>query len=114
MGISLEKGEMGVSIALADTIDIACAAELKTLLLEALNSGAEVRVSLEKATGLDVTAVQLLWAAGEQARHSGVAFGLSGQVPEPVACELAEAGFQPFSALAHAEESRGGQVVSNS
>jgi anti-anti-sigma regulatory factor len=114
MGISLDKNDAGVSIALAGTIDISCAAELKKLLLDALNSGADVRISVGDATGLDVTAVQLLWAAERQARQSGVGFCISEPVPDAVSAELAEAGFLSLSALLHAEESTGCQVVSNS
>jgi anti-anti-sigma regulatory factor len=115
MGISLDKSGAGVSIALADTIDISCAAELKSLLIEALSSGADLRISLDDATGLDVTASQLLWAAERQARQSGVGFRFSEPVPDAVSAELAEAGFQPFSALVHAaEESTGCEVVSHS
>jgi anti-anti-sigma regulatory factor len=109
MGVSLDKCDAGVLIALASTIDIACAAELKALLLEALNSSTEVRISLDDATGLDVTAFQLLWAAERQARISGIGFRLSGQIPEPVSIQLAEAGFQSFSAWVHAEECAGVQ-----
>jgi anti-anti-sigma regulatory factor len=114
MGISLDKSGAGVSIVLANTIDIACAAELKALLLEALNSGAEVRISLGDAIDLDVTAIQLLWAAEREAQHSGVGFRLSARGSEPVFAGLAEAGFQSFSAWAHADECTGCKVVVHS
>ncbi len=114
MGISLDKTDAGVSIVLANTIDIVCAAELKALLLEALNSGTEVRISLDDATDLDVTAIQLLWAAGREAQHSGLEFRVSGQGSEPVFSGLAEAGFQPFSAFAHADECARCEVVIHS
>jgi len=96
MGIALETTEAGTLVALEGAIDIACAAELKALLLQALDSGAEVRVSLDAATYLDVTAFQLLWSAAQQARRSGVGFRLSGAVTEPVSSALADAGFQSF------------------
>jgi anti-anti-sigma regulatory factor len=102
MGITLDKTDKGAAMALAGTIDIACAAELKTLLLEALNSGTEVIISLADAADLDVTAFQLLWAAERQARQSGVEFTFSGQAPEPISTALAEAGFQQFSTSVHA------------
>jgi len=53
----------------------AARAELKDLLIEKLKSGSAVYVSLESATGLDVTAVQLLWAAAREAQRVGVEFG---------------------------------------
>jgi anti-anti-sigma regulatory factor len=102
MGISLDKSEAGAVISLAGTIDITCAAELKVLLLEALDSGTEVLISLGDAIDLDVTAIQLLWAAQRQARQSTVGFEVSGQVPEPISTAIAEAGFQPFLTLVHA------------
>ena len=102
MGIDLQTTEAGTLIALEGAIDIASAAELKALLLQALGSGTKLRVSLDAATYLDVTAFQLLWAAAQQARRSGVEFRLSGQVPEPVSATLADAGFQSFLAAVEA------------
>jgi anti-anti-sigma factor len=96
MGIHFEKDEAGSLVVLEGAIDIACAAELKALLLDALNTPGEVRISLDGATYLDVTAFQLLWAAAQQARRSGVGLRLSGQAPTPVSTALAEAGFQSF------------------
>jgi hypothetical protein len=55
-----------------------------------------VRISVKEATYLDVTAVQLLWAAAAQARLCGIGFEVAGEVPEPVEAALAAAGLQPF------------------
>jgi anti-anti-sigma factor len=107
MGVVLEGSETEKVVRLDGAIDIACAVELKTLLLEVLNSGAPVRVSLETASYLDSTAMQLLWAAGQQARKAGVEFQISGQVPEPISTALADAGLEPFSASALAGPMRG-------
>jgi anti-anti-sigma factor len=79
-------------IHLEGAIDIASAAELKEALLKALEGGGEVRVSLDKLTGLDVTAVELLWAAGREAKKAGAAFSLVGQAPGEVLAALADAG----------------------
>jgi anti-anti-sigma factor len=102
MGIALEETGRENVLRLDGAIDIACAAELKAQLMQALAAGTEVRVRLEGATYLDVTAVQLLWAAGQQARRSGAGFGISSPPPAPVAAALAEAGFPPFPSLANA------------
>lgn len=102
MGIALEETDTGIVLRLDGAIDIACAAELKTLLMQALASGTEVRVSLDSAKYLDVTAVQLLWAAERQARRSGIRFGVCAQMPVPVSAALAEAGFLSFPTLANA------------
>jgi anti-anti-sigma regulatory factor len=87
----------GKSVILLDgAIDIVLATELKRLLLEGLAAGAELCVSLETATYLDVTAVQLLWAAEKEAGLSGVPFRVIGPVAETVAAGLMDAGFSPF------------------
>jgi hypothetical protein len=49
-----------------------------------------------------LTAVQLLWAAEQQARRTGVAFRISGQIPDLVSTALAEAGFPSFPASVNA------------
>jgi hypothetical protein len=64
--------------------------------VRALNSGKKVRISLDKATDLDVTAVELLWAAEREASKSGVGFSFAGPVPAEVSAALGEAGIQQF------------------
>jgi anti-anti-sigma factor len=83
-------------IRLEGEVDIALAAALKEALLEALASSGDVRISLERATGLDVTAVQLLWAAEREAKASGVVLALEGPVPEVLRAALEETGFERF------------------
>jgi anti-anti-sigma factor len=89
------SAEPGV-VRLEGEIDIALAAALKEVLLEALASAGEVRISLETATGFDVTAVQLLWAAEREAKASGVVLALQGPVPEKLRATLEEAGLERF------------------
>jgi anti-anti-sigma factor len=91
--ITLKQSKESNMIRLEGVIDIASAAELKKLLLTAFNSGREVRVALGGATDLDVTAVQLLWAARRQAKVSGVNFAFTGQMQEQVTSALRQAGF---------------------
>jgi len=98
VGVTLEQSEMLGLLRLEGAIEIDCAAELKKLLLEALASGKQVRVSLADASELGVTAVQLMWAAKREARESSVGFVSEGQVPESVSAALAEAGFERFAA----------------
>jgi anti-anti-sigma factor len=98
VSITLEQTESLSVIHLEGAIDIASAAELKEALLKALEGGGEVRVSLDKlnkqdkAASLDVTAVELLWAAGREAKKAGAAFSLVGQAPGEVLAALADAG----------------------
>ena len=96
MPIALEQAETQNVIRLEGAIDISSAAELKTLLQQALGAGKEVHLSLEHATALDVTAVQLLWAAGRQAKGTGIEFTLVGPVPEEISTALGDAGFESF------------------
>lgn len=96
MGISLEQDDALSLIRLEGTIDISCAADLKELLLKVLQPGREVRVNLDQATDLDVTAIELLWAAERAARTSDVRFALSGQVPKRISTAVADAGFDKF------------------
>lgn len=96
MGITLKQSEESTVIHLDGAIDIACAAELKTTFLDALKSGNPVRVALDGCTDLDVTAVQLLWAAGHEARALAMGFKLAGPVPEPLWAALKDAGFERF------------------
>ena len=96
MPVTLEQKDALTCIHLEGVIDIGCAAELKELLMEKLKSGSAVYVALESATGLDITAVQLLWAAAREAQRVGVEFGFKGRTPEAVRCALAEAGIEKF------------------
>jgi anti-anti-sigma factor len=102
MAIALDGSESANVVVLEGTVDISSAAELKTALQQALDSGGDLRISLDKASYLDLTAFQLLWAAEQQARRSGVAFRISGQIPDLVSTALAEAGFPSFPASVNA------------
>ena len=107
MPIGLEQSAESSVLRLDGVIDISCAAELKTVLLQALGQGRAVRVSLEGVTGLDVTAVELLWAAEREARRSSVLFTLTGEASEQVSAALRHAGFDEFPVPAHARPVRG-------
>ena len=96
MPMTLDQNETATIVALEGSIDISCAMELKTLLQNALASGRDVRVSAANATDLDVTAVQLLWAAAREARHAGVKFELGGQGIGSLSALASEAGMEAF------------------
>jgi chemotaxis protein histidine kinase CheA len=83
--LTLESSDSLSKISLEGEIDIGCAAELQGLLVHALGSSKEVQVSLGSATDLDVTAVQLIWAARRAASASAVEFAVTGPVSEPLA-----------------------------
>lgn len=94
--MTLDQGGALCLIRLEGEISIGLATELKTALLQALAAQAEVRLDLEHATELDVTALQLLWAAEREARRSGKAFELAASVPPDVLRAVGEAGFENF------------------
>jgi anti-anti-sigma factor len=96
MGITIEANDATSAIRLEGTVDISAAAELKAVLLQALDSGKTVRVSLEAAAYLDVTAIELLWAAEREATKRGVGFTLAEPVPEGISAALLDAGFEKF------------------
>jgi anti-anti-sigma regulatory factor len=98
MPVTLAQGEAQCVIRLDGEINIGSAAELKKLLLQALASGRELRVDLEHATELDVTALQLLWAAEREARGSSRGFTLAGRVPEEIWAAVVDAGLETFPA----------------
>lgn len=98
MSVTLETSETGSRIALEGAIDIAAAGDLKAALLAAIEAGRPVEVALEQTSYLDVTAMQLLWAAGRAAQRAGVKLEPEGRLPEPVQKVLAEAGIQLFAA----------------
>ncbi len=99
MGIALEQSEESSVIRLDGTINITMAGELKKSLLQALTGGKAVLLSLDKVTDLDVTAMQLLWAARLEAKASGVGFTVIDSVPEPVTSALECAGLEEFAAI---------------
>ncbi len=101
MGMVFEETETGNLLRLDGALDIAGAAELKALLIRALAAGRAVRVSLAAVTYLDVTAVQLLWAAEQKARQAGMEFGLAAEAPAAISAALAEAGFAALPAFVH-------------
>jgi anti-anti-sigma factor len=98
VGIIVEQSKNSSVIRLEGTIDIAAAAEFKKSLLQSLGSGNEIRIALDGATDMDVTAVQLIWAARRAAEGTGLAFSLSFAVPASVSSALGKAGLQQFLA----------------
>jgi anti-anti-sigma regulatory factor len=96
MPVTVAQSETLCLIRLEGELNIASAAELKKLLLEALAGEAELQVELGNAAELDVTILQLLWAGERAARVAGKGFALAGSVPEQIAIAVAEAGLARF------------------
>ena len=80
MAIALTQSEDASLLRLAGEIDISRSVELKAVLLDAIAAGKTIRVLADEVTELDVTAFQLLWAAGRQARQEGIGFAVTGEM----------------------------------
>jgi len=102
--VTLEQNDGMSTIRLEGPIDIASARELKALLIEALQTGRAVRVALEETADLDVTAMQLLYAARRAAKASGVTIEFQGQARERISAALANAGLEKFVADVEANQ----------
>ena len=94
MPIVKERNDAMKIVCLDGVVDISTAAELKEQLLEALAAGGGVCVDLNCVADVDVTWVQLIWAAQREAARAGVKFSFSGPVPERIAAALHAAGFE--------------------
>jgi anti-anti-sigma regulatory factor len=94
--VAIEEGENASLVRLEGDVSIAHAVEMKGLLLHALASGKEMRVTLENATELDITALQLLYAAERDAARSGCRFTLEGRVPDVISAAMTHAGCAKF------------------
>jgi anti-anti-sigma factor len=96
LSITFEDSATRCVLRLEGEIDVSCSAELKRVLIEAISSGKEVELDLAQASDLDVTAVQLLWAARREAEKAGASFAVAGDVPTNIGRAVGEAGFESF------------------
>jgi len=99
VGIALGQADHSSLIRLDGVVDISAAAELKAALLRAIEVGDEIRVSVNEAAELDVTALQLIWAAAREARLKSVGFALAWKAPESVRSFLASTGLTGLALL---------------
>lgn len=96
MPILSEQGPQSRSIHLQGAVDIATASELKAALQEALERKEAIHLSLAEITCLDITAVQLLWAAERAARSASVPLEVEGRLKEELVAMLRGVGFEGF------------------
>jgi anti-anti-sigma regulatory factor len=96
MPVILDESEGIALIRIEGDVSIAMAAEMKDLLIKTLASGKDLHVSMASATDLDVTALQLLYAADREAAKSGTKLTLDDQVPEEIFSAMTDAGFAKF------------------
>lgn len=96
MPVFLDESEGLSVIRLEGDVNIDAAVELKSALLKALASTKNVRVSLEGAAELDITAMQLLIATERDAAKSKMQFTVEGSVPDDISVAMVHAGFRKF------------------
>jgi len=94
--ITSHETETQYVICLEGDIDVTSSAEVKRLLINAISSRKEVLLEMAKATDLDITAVQLLWAAVREADKAKLPFAVAGQVAEGIRRSVREIGFDDF------------------
>jgi ABC-type transporter Mla MlaB component len=92
--VTVEHNETQWVLRLEGDCGMNTAAELKALLLAGLASGRELSIELAKAGEIDVTVLQLLWAAQRAAARQQMAFQT--RVPEAVAALARQAGLESF------------------
>jgi anti-anti-sigma factor len=93
--ITLNEEQTRCVVRLQGDVDPADSGQLKRALVEAIAAHKELRVELAEVTDLDVTAVQLLWAAKHAAEQANTQWTAEG-IPEPVLLALRETGFGSF------------------
>ena len=96
MPITVDRLENQFFIRLEGEVALASAAELKGILLEWLKSGKNLHLDLERAQEIDITVMQLLWAAGREAARAGIE--IEGRMSDAAATAVANAGFERFLA----------------
>ena len=97
MSVTVEVLEGNSLIRLEGECTLASAVELKRALLEGLASGRDLRLDLERAEGIDIAVLQLLWAAGRVAERAGA--GIAVLLPEAAGAVAREAGFERLPGL---------------
>ena len=101
MAVTMERQESQSVIRLEGDFTLTSAEELKNLLLQGLASGNDLRLDLEQAEAIDITVMQLLWAAGREADRKGT--GMAIQMSDAAATAARDAGFERFPGLTVAE-----------
>jgi anti-anti-sigma regulatory factor len=96
--VTMERHEDHSLIRVEGECTVTSAAELNRLLLEGFATGGNLRLDLQGADQIDVTVLQLLWAAGREAERTGASVAV--RLSEPAAMAAREAGFERFPGMA--------------
>jgi anti-anti-sigma regulatory factor len=93
--VNHKEGEHACVLQFQGEMDASHSGELKGYFLEAISHGKDLRVDLTAATDLDVTTLQLFWAAMREAEKTGRTIKVEGKVPAGVLAGICDAGFGP-------------------
>jgi len=75
------------------SLGIEVAAEMKALLLEAASSGLETQLDVSRATSIDASCLQLLWAATNRTESATHTLTVVGDIPPSIDLAMITAGF---------------------
>lgn len=96
MSLTLEMNEAECLLRLDGEITVNGAAELHRLLLEATSAGKDIAVAFTAPAEIDVSVIQLLFAARREMDRVGLAIRAEGDLPAHVQAAFAEVGIDPF------------------
>ncbi len=97
MAVTMDRQESQSLIRLEGEFTVTSATELKERLLECLAAGNNLLLDLERAEEIDITLLQLLWAAGREADRAGAKIAI--RLSDAAATAAREAGFERFPGL---------------
>ena len=100
MPLTLEQNDAGCLLRLEGEITVNCASELHHLLLQAAASDTDLAVSFAPQAEIDVSAIQLLYAARREAARNGRAIRVAGDSPAQIEAAFRDVGIDPFGELA--------------
>ncbi len=107
MAIAVERREQTQSIRLSGCVDISAAAGLKRVLTEALEAQLVLRMDVSALESVDVTVIQLLWAAKSEAMMAGREFCIDGPWNPEIESRLHQAGISPSRIFATPQQETG-------
>jgi len=103
LAIALDTHDAQCTLKLDGEIDINVSSELKRTLLEMIASGKTIQLDLAGVSDLDISAIQLLWAAFHDTAKKGVRLRVNGPVPKNLSRTLRDAGFDDFLSSARSD-----------
>ncbi len=111
MAVFVEQSEKLFVIRMEGELGMHSAPMLKSCVLQALASEKDIRLDLQLATEVDLTVLQLLWVAAQQAKGAHRELRLRGEIPANIALAALDAGFLSFPVPAESKQVRPDMAV---